>query len=97
MERIWGDTLTLNRPVNLPALKIETKEEQRIFDLGQKKYEAKKKLAKTGLRKANPTLEESNLIHKMWLEGLAYLSLSPLSPSHPFSSPLPVSVARSSC
>jgi len=55
-------------------LKIETPEEQRLFDLGQANYNAKKSRAKTGLLKQTPNDEESDLIHAMWLKHLDYES-----------------------
>ena len=60
------------RPVAIPPLKIDTPEEQRLFDLGEKNYRAKKALAKTTLRKQTPNDQESDLIHAMWLKQLEY-------------------------
>ena len=51
---------------------VETDEEKRLFALGEKNYNAKKALAKTGLRKQAPNDQESDLIHAMWLRELEY-------------------------
>lgn len=61
---------TTKKPVAIPPLQVDTPEEQHLFDLGQKHYEAKKAMAKTALRKVIPNEEESQLIHDMWLRGL---------------------------
>ena len=61
------------KPVAIAPLKIESSEEQRLFDLGKKNYEAKKALSKVALRKVTPNDEESDLIHSMWLKQVEYL------------------------
>ena len=53
-------------------LKIETAEEQRLFNEGQKNYDLRKKIAQTALRKQTPNDEESDLIHALWLQQLDY-------------------------
>ncbi|KAI9829094.1 MAG: hypothetical protein M1832_000117 [Thelocarpon impressellum] len=60
------------KPVAVSPLKVETPEEKRIFELGQRNYEAKKALAKIALLKQTPNDEESDLIHAIWLRQLAY-------------------------
>ena len=60
------------KPVAIPPLQIDTPEEQRLFDLGERNYKAKKALAKTTLRKQTPNDQESDLIHAMWLKQLEY-------------------------
>ncbi|KAL8750108.1 MAG: hypothetical protein Q9184_006541 [Pyrenodesmia sp. 2 TL-2023] len=60
------------KPVAISPVKIETEEEKRLFDLGEKNYNTKKARAKTGLRKQTPNDEESDLIHAMWLRQLDY-------------------------
>ena len=62
----------LSRPVVISPLKIETEEERRLFNLGEKNSNAKKALAKTALRKQTPNDQESDLIHAMWLKQLEY-------------------------
>lgn len=59
-------------PVAIAPLKVDTPEERRLFDLGEKNYNAKKALAKTTLRKQTPNDQESDLIHAMWLKQLEF-------------------------
>jgi len=58
--------------VAISPLKIETPEEQRLFDQGRENYDLKKQAAKTALRKQTPNDEESDLIHALWLKQLDY-------------------------
>ena len=60
------------KPVSIAPLNIDSEEDQRLFELGQKNYNSKKALAKTTLRKTTPNDEESDLIHSMWLKQLEY-------------------------
>jgi acyl-coenzyme A thioesterase 9 len=60
------------KPVAVAPLRIDTPEEQRLYDLGKKNYEAKKSLNKTTLRKVTPNDEESDLIHDMWLKQMDF-------------------------
>ena len=60
------------KPVPISSLKVETPEERRLFDMGEKNYTAKKALAKTALRKQTPNDQESDSIHAMWLKQLEY-------------------------
>ncbi|KAI9877718.1 MAG: hypothetical protein M1830_001886 [Pleopsidium flavum] len=60
------------KPVAISPLQVETAEERRLFDLGEKNYNAKKTMAKRALLKQTPNDEESDLIHAMWLKQLAY-------------------------
>ena len=60
------------KPVAISPIEVETAEERRLFDLGEKNHRAKKALAKTTLRKQTPNDEESDLIHAMWLKQLEY-------------------------
>lgn len=60
------------RPVNIAPLKIETEEEQRIFDQGAENHKSKKAMSKMGLLQQTPNDEESDLIHQMWLKDTAY-------------------------
>lgn len=65
------DPATKN-PVAIAPLQIESPDEQAIYDLGEKNYQAKKALASVALRKTSPNAEEGSLIHKMWLKQLDY-------------------------
>ena len=71
------------KPVNIAPLQIDSPEENDMFDLGERNYEAKKALAKVALGKTAPNDEESDLIHRMWLKQLEYRgwSFSLLPPS----------------
>ncbi len=60
------------KAVAISPLQIETAEERRLYELGEKNYNAKKAMAKTALLKQTPNDEESDLIHAMWLKQLAY-------------------------
>ena len=60
------------KPVLISPLKVETPEEHRLFNMGEKNYDAKKALAKTALRKQTPNDQESDLIHALWLKSLEY-------------------------
>ncbi|KAL9121967.1 MAG: hypothetical protein Q9187_001479 [Circinaria calcarea] len=60
------------KPVAIAPLRVDTPEERRLFDLGEKNYNAKKALAKTTLRKQTPNDQESDLIHAMWLKQLEF-------------------------
>lgn len=72
----------------ISPLKVETAEERRLFEEGQKNYNLKKKIAKTTLRKQTPNDEESDLIHALWLQQLDYAGklsvLQSLSRKHLF-------------
>ena len=63
---------TSKKPVAIAPLQVDTPEEQKIYDLGEKNYQAKKAMANVALRKTPPNDEESDLIHKMWLRQLEY-------------------------
>ena len=60
------------KPVAINPIKLETKEEKRLFALGEKHSIEKKALAKKTLRKQAPNNEESGLIHALWLKQLEY-------------------------
>ncbi|KAL8824262.1 MAG: hypothetical protein Q9191_005173 [Dirinaria sp. TL-2023a] len=61
-----------SRSVKISPVLVETAEEKRLFAQGETNYNAKKALAKTGLRKQTPNDEETDLIHAMWLRQLEY-------------------------
>lgn len=54
---------------------METDEERRLFELGEKNYKAKKQLRTRSLLQQTPNDEESDLIHAMWTKEMAYLSM----------------------
>ncbi|KAI5917362.1 HotDog domain-containing protein [Camillea tinctor] len=60
------------KPVHVPRLLWSTPEEEEIFQAGEAKALAKKKLLKTSLLETEPNDAESALIHKIWLRQLAY-------------------------
>ncbi len=76
------------KPVAICPVKIETEEERRLFELGEKNYNTKKARAKTGLRKQTPNDEESDLIHAMWLRQLDYHGTPPAHPPSTSFSPI---------
>ena len=55
------------KPVAVAPLLLESPEDHRLFQLGEKNYEAKKAFAKQNLRKSAPNDEESEIIHSMWM------------------------------
>ncbi len=67
-----GQNTDKSRPVQIPPLQIDTTEERRLFDLGEKNSREKKRLAKTALLKQTPNDEESDLIHALWLRQIEY-------------------------
>ena len=60
------------KSVAISPILVETAEEKRLFELGEKNYNAKKAIAQKALRKQAPNDEESDLIHAMWLRQLEY-------------------------
>lgn len=60
------------RPVPVAALHLENGEEFRLFEKGERNYNAKKALRKISLRESTPNDEESDLIHAMWMTELGY-------------------------
>lgn len=60
------------RPVNVNPLKIETPEEQRIYDLGERNSRVRKERRETSLLKHTPNDLESDLIHAFWQKQLQY-------------------------
>ncbi|EEH43356.2 uncharacterized protein PADG_08281 [Paracoccidioides brasiliensis Pb18] len=63
---------TTKKPVAIAPLLVETEEERRLFELGEKNYLAKKQLRKRNLLEQTPNDEESDLIHAMWTKEMAY-------------------------
>ncbi|EDN09108.1 predicted protein [Histoplasma mississippiense (nom. inval.)] len=63
-----------NTPVAVAPLLVETDEERRLFELGEKNYKAKKQLRTRSLLQQTPNDEESDLIHAMWTKEMAYLN-----------------------
>ncbi|KLJ06010.1 hypothetical protein EMPG_10535 [Blastomyces silverae] len=60
------------RPVAVAPLLVETEEERRLFELGEKNYKAKKQLRTRSLLQQTPNDEESDLIHAMWTKEMSY-------------------------
>lgn len=60
------------KPVNLPPIKVETEEEQRIYNEGEQNSKHRKDLSKRSLLKQTPNDEESDLIHALWQRQLQY-------------------------
>ena len=60
------------KPVAIATLQVDTKEEKRLFALGERHSQDKKAMSKRALRKQPPNDEESDLIHSMWLKQLEY-------------------------
>ncbi|KAF7874183.1 hypothetical protein EAF04_002855 [Stromatinia cepivora] len=64
-------------PVTKKAVKIagvapENEEERKLYELGMRSYEKKKREMGRGLRSKEPDDEESDLIHRLWLKTLDY-------------------------
>lgn len=53
-------------PIN--PLQIETAEERRVFELGEKNYNSNKAFGDPDLWKQTPNEQEKKLIHRMWRE-----------------------------
>ena len=60
------------KPVNLPPIRVENEEEQRIYDEGEQNSKHRKDLSKRSLLKQTPNDEESDLIHALWQKQLRY-------------------------
>lgn len=54
------------KPVAIPPLNVETAEEKKLFEAGEKNSKYKKELGKVSLLKHTPNDEESDLIHSLW-------------------------------
>ncbi|EEQ28329.1 hypothetical protein McanMca71_001559 [Microsporum canis] len=54
------------KPASVAPLLVETAEERRLFENGERNYNAKKDLRKRSLKVQTPNDEESDLIHAMW-------------------------------
>lgn len=55
------------QPMNVPALKVDTPEEERLFALGERNYNAKKATRNADLQRKAPNGEEAAMIHSMWM------------------------------
>ena len=60
------------KPVAINPLTLETEEEKRLFEQGEKNGKRRKDLAKRSLLKQTPDDEESDLIHSIWQKQLRY-------------------------
>ncbi|OJD25394.1 hypothetical protein ACJ73_03241 [Blastomyces percursus] len=76
------DPATKRPVVAVAPLLVETEEEKRLFELGEKNYKAKKQLRTRSLLQQTPNDEESDLIHAMWTKEMAYLN-----PQNPLTRP----------
>lgn len=65
-------SVNLLRPVPISPVKVETEEERRLFERGERNSKERKELGKTSLMKHTPNDEESDLIHAMWQRQLQY-------------------------
>ena len=64
------------RPVNIAPLKVETPAERALFQKGEENYKNKRALKSSDIMQKAPDAEESNHIHRMWTEYLAYADSS---------------------
>ena len=64
--------ITLQVAKALPPIKVETEEEQRIYNEGEQNSKHRKDLSKRSLLKQTPNDEESDLIHALWQRQLQY-------------------------
>ncbi|KAJ4340044.1 hypothetical protein N0V95_007595 [Ascochyta clinopodiicola] len=60
------------KPVNVSALIVETSEEKRLYDLGERNSQIRKERRNTSLIKHTPNDLESDLIHALWQKQLQY-------------------------
>ncbi|KAF4631219.1 hypothetical protein G7Y89_g6915 [Cudoniella acicularis] len=63
---------TTKKPVAISPLITTTPEEKRLFTQGQQNYNHKKAASKLALRKQTPNDQESDLIHALWLQQVAW-------------------------
>ena len=60
------------RPVKIKPLLLETEEERKLYEAGERNSKRKKELGKTSLLKHTPNDEESDLIHALWQKQLQW-------------------------
>ena len=60
------------RPVNIAPLKLSTPAERALYARGEENYKSKRALKSWNITQKAPDAAESELIHKMWTDGLAY-------------------------
>lgn len=65
-------SLTVFRPVPVNPLKIETPEEKRLYQIGERNSKLRKERSQTSLIKHTPNDLESDLIHAFWQRQLQY-------------------------
>jgi len=65
------DTVT-KKPVPINPLIVETEDERRLYEDGERNSKHKKELAKLSLLKHTPNDEESDLIHALWQKQLQW-------------------------
>lgn len=83
-------TANAPRPVPINPVIVETEEERRLFERGERNSKLRKERARTSLLEHTPNDEESDLIHALWQRQLqyhselpAYLSRIPLTTTPP--------------
>lgn len=60
------------KPVNVNPLVVETPEEKRLYNLGERNSRLRKEHKQTSLIKTTPNDQESDLIHAFWQKQLQY-------------------------
>lgn len=60
------------KPVQINPLLVETAEEKKLFEQGEKNSKHRKELSQRSLLKQTPDDEESDLIHSIWQRQLKY-------------------------
>lgn len=60
------------RPVPINPVIVETEEERRLFERGERNSKRRKERARTSLLEHTPNDEESDLIHALWQRQLQY-------------------------
>jgi acyl-coenzyme A thioesterase 9 len=60
------------KPVNVNPLVVETPEEKRLYDLGEKNSRIRKQRKDTSLVKHTPNDLESDVVHALWQQELRY-------------------------
>ena len=66
------DAMCSRRPVPISALIVETPEEHRLFEEGERNSKHRKEFGKISLAKHTPNDEESDIIHALWQKQLQW-------------------------
>ena len=64
------------KPVNIAPLKLDTPAEKALYARGEENYKSKKTMKSSHILQKAPDAEESALLHKMWIDSLAYADTS---------------------